>query len=171
MRYRVLEAFINYAYTGRIHLTNDNVQSIMVGASFLGLQYVKTACALFLKSRLHPHNVLGIRDFADNLGCTSLLEQCNKYINRFFENVAQSDEFLNLSLDNLRSFIGNDDLNTTSEKEVFEAVMSWLKYDIDGRKDKLPDLLALVRLPLLDPEYLVDHVAKEELVKNCLRCR
>ncbi|XP_011495934.1 PREDICTED: kelch-like protein 18 [Ceratosolen solmsi marchali] len=167
----VLEAFINYAYTGRIRITNENVQSIMIGASFLGLQYVKTACALFLKSHLNPDNVLGIRNFADILGCTSLFNQCNKYINHYYIDVSQSKEFFNLSLDDLKSFISNDDLNINSEKEVFETIISWLKYDIKGRKDKLSELLALVRLPLLDPEYLVDHVAKEKLIKSCIHCR
>lgn len=166
-----MEAFINFAYTGQIILTNDNVQSIMVGASFLGLHNVKNACADFLKSRLHPHNVLGIRNFADMLSCMSLLDQSNKYIHRFFEDVSHSDEFLNISFEDLRDLVGNDNLNSTSEKEVFEAVLRWLKHDENNRKDHLPDLLALVRLPLLSPEYLVDYVAKEDLVRTSHQCR
>lgn len=168
---RALEAFINYAYSGRIILTNDNVQSIMVGASFLGLLQVKNACADFLKSRFHPHNVLGIRNFADMLSCTPLLDQSNKYIHRYFEDVSQSEEFLGLAFDDLRDLVGNDDLNISSEKEVFEAVIRWLKHDAEARKDRLPELLALVRLPLLSPEYLVDCVAKEELVRSSHQCR
>ncbi|XP_058803935.1 kelch-like protein 18 [Phymastichus coffea] len=166
-----LEAFINYAYSGRIILTNDNVQSIMIGASFLGLLQVKNACADFLKSRFHPHNVLGIRNFADMLSCTPLLDQSNKYIHRYFEDVSQSEEFLGLPFDELRDLVSNDDLNISSEKEVFEAVIRWLKHDAEARKDKLPELLALVRLPLLSPEYLVDCVAKEELVRSSHQCR
>jgi kelch-like protein 18 len=46
-----LEALINFAYSGRVILDNDNVQSIMVGASFLQLNQVKDACAHFLKRR------------------------------------------------------------------------------------------------------------------------
>lgn len=165
-----MEAFINFAYTGQIILTNDNVQSIMVGASFLGLHNVKNACADFLKSRFHPHNVLGIRNFADMLSCTPLLDQSNKYIHRYFEDVSQSEEFLNLTFDDLKDLVGNDDLNINSEKEVFEAIIRWLKHDVN-RKNCLPDLLALVRLPLLSPEYLVDQVAKEELVRTSHQCR
>lgn len=166
-----MEAFINFAYTGQIILTNDNVQSLMVGASFLGLHNVKNACADFLKLRFHPHNVLGIRNFADMLSCTPLLDQSNKYIHRFFEDVSLSEEFLNLSFNDLKELVGNDDLNITSEKDVFKAVLRWLKHSVDNRKDCLPDLLALVRLPLLPPEYLVDYVAKEELVRTSHQCR
>jgi kelch-like protein 18 len=46
-----LEALVNFAYSGRVILDNDNVQSLMVGASFLQLNQVKDACAHFLKRR------------------------------------------------------------------------------------------------------------------------
>ena len=46
-----LEALINFAYSGRVVLDTDNVQAVMVGASFLQLNQVKDACANFLKQR------------------------------------------------------------------------------------------------------------------------
>lgn len=143
----------------------------MVGASFLGLHDVKTACSEFLQSRFHPQNVLGIRCFADMLSCTQLLEQSNKYIRLYFEDVSQSDEFLNLSFDELREIIAHDDLNINSEREAFDAIIRWLKHDSEFRKNNLPELLSQVRLPLLTPEYLIDHVAKEELIRTSHQCR
>lgn len=49
--YRALEALLNFAYSGKLILHKNNVQSIMVGASFLQLHAVKDACANFLKQR------------------------------------------------------------------------------------------------------------------------
>jgi len=46
-----LEALINFAYSGRVVLDNNNVQSVMVGASFLHLNQVMDACADFIKRR------------------------------------------------------------------------------------------------------------------------
>lgn len=78
-------------------IDNHNVQSLMVGAAFLQLNKVRDACADFLVSRFHAHNVLGIRQFADSLGCTQLVTEAEKYIHSNFTKVAQSEEFLNLS--------------------------------------------------------------------------
>jgi BTB/POZ domain. len=54
-----MEALINFAYSGRVTIHSQNVQSLMVVASFLQMQKVADACADFLKKRFHPNNVLG----------------------------------------------------------------------------------------------------------------
>ncbi|XP_057338477.1 kelch-like protein 18 [Microplitis mediator] len=166
-----LEALINYAYSGRIVLNKLNVQSIMVGASFLQLQSVRDACADFLKIHLHPNNALGISLFADRLNCTSLVEESTKYIQQYFHQVSLSDEFLVLSFTDLQELISKDDLYVVSESQVFEAVVRWIKHNVEERLIYLPKLLILVRLPLLSPEYLVDHVAKEDLIRRSHECR
>lgn len=143
----------------------------MVGAAFLSLHNVKDACAEFLITRFHPQNVLGIRHFADSLSCTPLLEQSNKYIQQYFQEVAQSDEFLNLSQSDLKELVSRDELHVTSEQQVFEAVVKWVKHDLSKRRECLPELFSLVRLPLLTPECLVDYVAKEELIRSSHQCR
>lgn len=42
---------MNFAYTGRVAININNVQSLMFGASFLQLPRVKNACGDFLKKR------------------------------------------------------------------------------------------------------------------------
>lgn len=46
-----LESLINFAYSGTVKIDNQNVQGLMVGASFLQLNKVRDACAEFLISR------------------------------------------------------------------------------------------------------------------------
>ncbi|XP_021920986.1 kelch-like protein 18 isoform X2 [Zootermopsis nevadensis] len=166
-----LEALINFAYSGRVLLDNDNVQSVMVGASFLQLNQVKDACADFLKRRFHPNNVLGIRSFADTLGCSPLVLEADKYIQQYFHNVSMSDEYLNLSCPDLLSIVRKDELHVFSEEQVFEAVMRWVKREPEVRKKDLPQLLASVRMPLLTPHYLADRVSVEELIRTSHECR
>ena len=55
--------------------------------------------------------------------------------------------------------------------QVFEAVVAWVKKDAETRGSMMSELMRKVRLPLLTPEYLADHVGQEELVKNSLQCR
>lgn len=42
-----LESLINYVYSGQVRIDNQNVQNLMVGASFLQLSNVRDACASF----------------------------------------------------------------------------------------------------------------------------
>uniref|UniRef100_A0A0K8TE04 Kelch-like protein diablo n=1 Tax=Lygus hesperus TaxID=30085 RepID=A0A0K8TE04_LYGHE len=166
-----LEALVNFAYSGRITINTYNVQSLMVGASFLQLPRVRNACADFLKKRFHPHNVLGIRQFADTLGCSVLVESADKYIQQYFHDVSLSDEYMSLTSSELVDIIKRDELHVISEEQVFEAIMRWVKKEAESRKGELPRMLALVRLPLLPPHYLVDRVATEELIRSSHECR
>lgn len=52
---------------------------------------------IFVIRRFHSHNVLGIRQFADSLGCSQLVTEAESYIHSNFTKVSSSDEFLNLS--------------------------------------------------------------------------
>lgn len=166
-----LESLINFAYQGEVVITLANVQSLLVGASYLQLSKVRDACCDFLKARLQSSNVLGIRQFADVLSCSSLVEAANKFIQKHFMDLVTSEEFLALSFNDIYEIVEWDDLHVVSEEKVFEAVLSWVKKDIDGRKDHLPELLARVRMPLLTPHYLTDKVATEGLIRSSHRCR
>jgi len=43
-----MEHLVNYAYSGRVQIDTDNVQSLLVGANFLNLYEVKDYCCDFL---------------------------------------------------------------------------------------------------------------------------
>uniref|UniRef100_A0A1B0AAB2 Kelch-like protein diablo n=1 Tax=Glossina pallidipes TaxID=7398 RepID=A0A1B0AAB2_GLOPL len=166
-----LESLINFSYSGQVRIDNQNVQSLMVGASFLQLLKVRNACADFLISRFHPHNVLGIRMFGNTMSCTHLIQAAEKYIDQNFTKVSQSDEFLALDFDELIDLIKRDELNVISEEVIFEACMKWVKYGEEKRASMFPQVLAQVRLPLLSPQFLADRVAREELIRSSHQCR
>ncbi|XP_068197424.1 kelch-like protein 18 [Antennarius striatus] len=166
-----LEALINFAYNGRVAIDQQNVQSLLIGSSFLQLQNVKDACCSFLQDRLHPKNCLGVRRFADAMMCTSLFAAASSFVQQHFLDVTPSDEFLSLPPDDLLELLGSDELNVTAEEQVFEAVLSWVHHDRDHREALLPDLLSKIRLPLCRPQFLSDRVQQDELVRCCHRCR
>lgn len=162
---------VDFIYTGSIRITNCNIQSLLVASSFLGLQKVKDACAEFLKARLQANNVLGFKTFAEIHTCTSLVSSANTYIEKYFEFVAETEEFLNLTPESVVEIISSDELKVKSEASVFGAVMRWIQRDVENRKEHLPTLLKHVRLPRMFPQYLADVVASEPLVRESLPCR
>jgi kelch-like protein 18 len=72
---------------------------------------------LFL-CRFHPNNVLGIRSFADTLGCYALITEADRYIHQYFHDVSVADEYLNLTCPALLSMLQSDELHVFSEEQV-----------------------------------------------------
>ncbi|MGH0129213.1 UNVERIFIED_CONTAM: hypothetical protein FKN15_069719 [Acipenser sinensis] len=166
-----LESLINFAYNGDLTIDQQNVQSLLTGASFLQLQNVKDACCTFLRERLHPKNCLGVRQFAEAMMCTVLYDAANSFIHQHFVEVSMSEEFLALGPEAVLELVGRDELNVKAEEQVFEAVLAWVRHKRDQREPRLPELLSKTRLPLCRPQFLADRVQQEDLVRCCHKCR
>ncbi|XP_023601241.1 kelch-like protein 18 isoform X6 [Myotis lucifugus] len=190
-----LEALINFAYNGHLAIDQQNVQSLLMGASFLQLQSIKDACCTFLQERLHPKNCLGVRQFAEAMMCAVLYDAANSFVHQHFVEVSVSEEFLGLPLEDVLELVSRDELNVTSEEQVwaqgrlpatwvllflvfpsffhkvFEAALAWVRYDREQRGPCLPELLSNIRLPLCRPQFLSDRVQQEDLVRCCHKCR
>lgn len=163
-----LEALVKYAYTAKLEIRVDNVESLLASACLLQVDDVKNACCEFMKSQLHPSNSLGIRAFADAHGCDQLFQIANTYTKNNFKDISKHQEFFLLNAQQLREILSSDDLNVNREEDVFYAMSSWVKFD-DERKKLLGDVLPGIRLPLLSPHFLINEV--EPFVKEDPRCK
>lgn len=137
----------------------------------LQLEPVCDACAEFLMSLLTPSNCLGIKRLAYTLGCTDLRQAADKYLCKNFNEVSQSDEFLQIDKASLVDMLSREDLQVRSEEQVFEAAIRWVRADVTDRSCFLSEVLSQVRLPLLSPHFLKDSVASDPLIHDDLRCR
>lgn len=78
----------------------------------------------------------------------------------------ESEEFMDLPVNQLMDIISSDELNVRSEEQVFNAVMAWVKYNVTERRPFLGQVLEHVRLPLLSPKFLVGTVGSDLLIKS-----
>ena len=168
---KALEQLINFAYTAKVTLTTDTVQSLLYASSILQVETVAHACCEFMKTHLHPSNCIGIYTFAEQHGRTELMKRADQYIQDNFMAVVDSDEFLSMTFKHLESLVASTDLNVGNEEEVYQAVMKWIKHDINKRKQHLSKLISKVKLPLLPATYLMDKVATEDLLRRDMECR
>lgn len=120
-----ISLLIDYAYTGRLVITEENVQVsfehdsnrwsltkvshkryplqiLLPAASLLQIVDIQSACCQFLIRQLHATNCLGIRKFADTHSCPSLLQSAQSFALKNFSTVTETEEFLNLSANEVR---------------------------------------------------------------------
>lgn len=105
------------------------------------------------------------------LGCKSVVSAADRFVQKHFMSVSRSDEFLQLSIEEVVDLLSMDELYVESEEEVFEAALRWIQRDGDRRKKFASRILACVRLPLLQPSFLADEVAGHQLIRGDLACR
>ncbi|XP_032350735.1 kelch-like protein 17 isoform X6 [Camelus ferus] len=180
---QALDQLVQFAYTAEIVVGEGNVQTLLPAASLLQLNGVRDACCKFLLSQLDPSNCLGIRGFADTHSCSDLLKAAHRNTGPPLDSPSQAPSGLHgppRPSPDLRSegphpqvleLVSSDSLNVPSEEDVYRAVLSWVKHDVDARRQHVPRLMKCVRLPLLSRDFLLGHVDAESLVRHHPDCK
>ncbi|XP_048521515.1 kelch-like protein 17 [Dendroctonus ponderosae] len=166
-----MDLLLDYAYTGQLTITADNVNVLLPASSMLQLQEVREACWRFLLKQLHPTNCLGIRSFADTHSCKELHLKSHAYALQNFQQVVNTEEFLLLPFEQVQELISNSQLNISSEEDVFTGVLNWVKHNLLEREKYISQLMVHVRLPLVNREFLINKVDNERLLKDHSECR
>ncbi|XP_044066384.1 kelch-like protein 10 [Siniperca chuatsi] len=168
----MMKLIIEFAYTGFVPVTQDNIQELFIAADRFNVKGIIQACSDFLEEQLAPQNCIGIWWFTDVYYNPELKHKAFIFmLNHFEEVAATSEEFLLLSLEELVKIIENDQLNVKKETTVFEAILRWIAHASEERREYISLLLSNVRLALMSPEYIIDSVSENELVKASEECR
>lgn len=166
-----IQTLIDYCYTSSMQVDADNVQSLLPAACLLQMDGIKVVCSDFLKRHLDWNNCLGIQAFAEAHDCAELKEAADSFALQHYLEIRDGDEFLELCTEELAKLVASDELNVKGEEQVFQSVMNWVNHRPEERASKLDVILSHVRLPLMDPQYLVSVVGAEPLIKSNEKCR
>ena len=83
-----------------------------------------------------------------------------------FDDITAHADFLLLPFAEVESLVSSSELNVKSEESVYNAVLKWVKSDLESRVEQLAKLLEHVRLPLAKPQFLLDVVEIEPLIRQ-----
>jgi kelch-like protein 10 len=163
---KIMTQIRDYAYYRTVDIDEDNVCQLLQTSDYLCVPDIVQRCCDFLKYNLDPENCIGVMRYAS----WQLESDARCYLMRHFVKVSQqSEELLELPLEELQEIVGADELNVKNERIVWECVLHWIDHDTDNRKGHIVDLLKNIRLGLLDRNFLMEkimchpHVAGDEV--------
>ncbi|XP_035687991.1 kelch repeat and BTB domain-containing protein 2-like [Branchiostoma floridae] len=90
--------------------------------------------------------------FAEVFSVDIVHKQCLQWIVRHFTEVASSEKFCSLSVNQLTEIISHDELDVKEETTVWEAVVRWVQHSREDRQHHLPSILPHIRFNLLTPD-------------------
>jgi kelch-like protein 10 len=92
--------------------------------------------------------------------CTDLESDARRFVMRHFVLVSeQSEELLELPVEELQAILGSDELNEKHEEVVWECMLRWIDHDAENRKGHIVELMKNVRLGLLDQQFFYEKVS------------
>lgn len=168
----VMRIIIDYAYTRHVDVTPDNVEMLLPAADQFHVIGIIKACCDFLTAELAAENCIGIYKFAKMYFCHNLERNSFRYImHNFYQVSSSSNEFLQLTADELADILARDELNVKNEELVFDSVLRWIDYDPERRKSSIAKLMRSIRLGLLTTQYFVEKVKPHPYVRESDACK
>lgn len=162
-----LDLVIGSCYTGLIKLNKENIEDALLAASHLAFRLVEGACEAFLLTELSPSTALNTHTLAFQYNLPKLAEKAMIYVGNCIEQISRSQEFRRISLGQFEEILKCDILDFKKEKNVFELLMYWVKFDRNTRAERLPHLLKCIRTKYLNETVSLIARLEAESRLNC----
>ena len=162
---KTLKALIDFIYTGSITISEQNVTDLLSGAHYLQMYEVKQFCFEFLRSNTTVEKSLDYCKMAGHYKNKGLAKEIHQYISTNFDKVLQTDDFKQLSTEELISCISNLDRSRAQESSIFHAVVTWCNHGKEARKSNFVELFKMVNLANVKTDYM-ENVILEEKTSN-----
>lgn len=119
-------AFLQYFYTNKVNINDENVGEILSLADYYQILDLMLSCSSFMENLVKKENVLDHLHLALKFRLDQLTLKCKKVISTGTLDVLKSAEFLLCSQDELIEILSID-TSSCVEREIFDACIKWAK--------------------------------------------
>ena len=167
----VMEEVLKYLYTGHVDINEDsaNLFDSMAAADYFIIPSLKTLCGKGILETLAVSNCVSIYYFALKFRCEGLQKGAKDFILANFVDVAETEDFLNLSSKQVEEWISSDEIIVEGEEEVFEVAVKWMERN-DYQKQNFYELFRHIRCIYLPRVYLSNVALHDPLIKHNIDC-
>ncbi len=166
-----LKAIVSYIYCGQVALTVEKTEKLIPASLNLMLPELTQVCKDFLFDKvIHDTTAcIDIHRIAKINSLTDLAEKAWQVLLEKFQEVLQLDSFKKMSEIELQEYIRDERLNIANQDPVFQAVVTWIRHDVENRKSSFEKLIENVKLSHCTPRFLKEVVRQEAMMKT-IKC-
>ena len=168
---RILAGVIEFMYLGVTQITVRNVEPLLLAANLIKLEQLKRKCETFIIANLSVDNLLTYENLAKRVHLSNLRDVCLQLSREKFHEVIKTEWLPSQTIDEVITYLKDDELQVTSEDQVLDALNLWLqnsKEPHDVKEESLDELLSCVRLQSCSKAKL-EAVAKDTTVMEKVR--
>lgn len=153
---RTLKMIIDFCYTGRINVSDENIDDIILAASSMELVMLERKCSDFWAKRLRFENWVDIYIKADKYSLTDLKAKIFQLICDHFERVP-ADDLVHVDQCFFRDLMKYERIQVP-EQLLFTRFQQWIAYEPIERTKYANEFIKFIRL-----EHLAGQVNVYEL--------
>ena len=165
-----VKKLIEFMYTGSIIINNKNVLNLLSTADYLQMDEAKKFCFEFLHSVITADTCFLILNVASLYQNEQLKQKVLEFIEKDIGGVGYSNDLSKNDFITCISKLKDSDFRKAKESTIYQAIVSWVKFDEKRRSKYLLKLLFLLDFSELSIDFFCDNILREELVTNDHAC-
>ncbi|KAL9972263.1 hypothetical protein ACROYT_G018542 [Oculina patagonica] len=166
----VMEEVLEYLYTGHVDIKEHNAYELLAQSDYFLIPSLKLSSSKFILQTLSLSNCIGVYYLAVKYRCEDLQKGAKDFILANFLPVSETEDFLNLSSQQVEEWISRDEIIINGEEEVFEVIVKWVEKNGSRKHQCFYELFQHVRLVYVPLNYLTKVILPHRFVKSRKRC-
>ena len=161
----VLGDILEFIYTGCVQISDeDRAYDLIAMADYLFLPQLKSLAGDVLTRDINCSNCVSRYHFGETYQCEKLIATTKNFIIANFSILAKTEEFLNMSRNEVEMWISSDEINVSAEEDVFEFILAWIDHNKVDRKKYFFTLFRHVRPVYISRDYFRTNIVTNKLV-------
>ena len=165
----IMEAILDFIYTSKLALTDENVYDLLCASDYLQMQDIKHLCGIYLRDNLTEKNCFVMWNFSKMYNMKNLTFLSEMFISANFMELMRRELYKELSVNNFKDYLALRN-STASEIDMYNAVMTWAHTDLSERQECLHEVLCRVDLTKIPKDFLMSTVCKEPILHASSAC-
>lgn len=173
-----LEMLIDFMYTSMLRIKENTVETLCYASRLLQLSRIEKACCKFIINNLNAQNCFRYLNYAEENNYPQIKIKCLEHAPCYYTEASNTDDFLNISFENLSSVVQSANLTAKSHEVVLESVLRWVNHDSSTRQNDLYPLLQSIKehkFPLQSDEKVQEilnspRISTEQVVRSLKAC-
>ena len=165
----VVEEVLEYLYTGHVDINEQNAYDLMAVADYFVIPSLKMLSGKVILQTVSPSNCIMAYYSAIKYQCEEVKKGAKNFILANFEAVGKSEDFLNLSIEQIKEWIASDEIIVKAEEMIFEVIVGWTERN-ESRKQHFLNLFNHLRCVYVSRDYLFKVILPHPLVKENSEC-
>ena len=156
-------ALLEFFYIGRVGVSKSCICELIKLCDYFNVQELKRVCFSWLSKNLCVDDVCHYLMFAVDAD-EELHSNCLNWLDDRIAVVIKTEGFIQmLNREQLQNVFARDSLDV-HEIDLFDSLVSWVKYDPETRRDDGRAVAKFIRLPMMTPAQLLVKVQCSGLV-------
>ena len=162
----VMEEVLEYLYTGHVDINENNAHDLLAQSDYFLIPSLGALASKFILKSLCLSNCIAVYYLAVRYRCEDLQKGAREFILANFLVVTETEDFQNLTSQQVEEWISCDEIIINGEEDIFELIVKWVEKNSSRKHQCFYELFQHVRLVYVPLNYLTKVILAHRFVKS-----